>query len=395
MTTSRSVLGFLGLTFLGTVAIAQGPPPPPRGAAATTPAPASKVIVSHSGVSAPTIIATLPLFAARTMEPPDNQDDAGYALYKEGYNLILEEQWNEARKKFGVVISKHPKSDYVDDARYWSAYALMQTDRKKAIEAYKKFIEGYPKSSYYDDAVADLGQLKAGVFVMTPGAPNVKVTPLPHGEGFEYEFGPNSRQFERQMLRMERQMSRMRITSPHLTAFAPRAEREKIDKETRLKMEALYALGDGKENEKAFQTLKEVAVNPKQPNPLREAAMDAIAQYEKYDVLPVLVEIAKNDTNQSIQSYAIDYIGEHGKDKNKTVETLVDLFYTLPKSRKEQTQTIFYAVAEVGNDRAVDFLTKVALSHDDYDLRSDAVYYLGSIGGEKARAALYQILRSK
>ncbi|HET6273896.1 MAG TPA: HEAT repeat domain-containing protein, partial [Bacteroidota bacterium] len=75
--------------------------------------------------------------------------------------------------------------------------------------------------------------------------------------------------------------------------------------------------------------------------------------------------------------------------------TLVDLFYTLPKSRKEQTQTIFYAVAEVGNDRAVDFLTKVALSHDDYDLRSDAVYYLGSIGGEKARAALYQILRSK
>jgi tetratricopeptide (TPR) repeat protein len=330
------------------------------------------------------------------MEAPDNQNDPGYALYKEGYNLILEERWNEAREQFGTLITKYAKSEYVDDAQYWSAYALMQTDRKKAVTAYQKFIESYPKSSYYDDAVADLGQLRSGVFVVTPGTPHPVVTPLPDGEGFHYEFGPNSRQFERQMMKMERQLSRMRVKPPHLPGmFAPRAERENLDKETRLKMEALYALGDGKEDEKSFQTLKEVAVNTRQPRPLREAAMDAIAQYEQFDVMPVFVEIAKKDTSTEIQSYAIDYIGERGKDKNKTVETLVELFYALPKSRKEQTQTIFYAVAEVGNDKAVDFLTKVALSHDDYNLSTDSVYYLGSIGGEKARSALYQILNEK
>jgi HEAT repeat protein len=43
----------------------------------------------------------------------------------------------------------------------------------------------------------------------------------------------------------------------------------------------------------------------------------------------------------------------------------------------------------------VDFLTTIALRHDDYELRRDAVYYLGNIGGEKARAALYEILRGK
>jgi hypothetical protein len=33
------------------------------------------------------------------------------------------------------------------------------------------------------------------------------------------------------------------------------------------------------------------------------------------------------------------------------------------------------------------------LAGEDYDLRRDAVYYLGSIGGENARSALYDILK--
>ena len=49
----------------------------------------------------------------------------------------------------------------------------------------------------------------------------------------------------------------------------------------------------------------------------------------------------------------------------------------------------------MGNDKAVDFLKNVAMSDEDFDLRRDAVYYLGNIGGEKARSALYEILKSK
>jgi HEAT repeat protein len=56
---------------------------------------------------------------------------------------------------------------------------------------------------------------------------------------------------------------------------------------------------------------------------------------------------------------------------------------------------LFYSIAEVGNDKAVDFLTNVALTHENYDLRTNAVYYLGSIGSEKARASLYRILKGQ
>jgi HEAT repeat protein len=155
------------------------------------------------------------------------------------------------------------------------------------------------------------------------------------------------------------------------------------------------ALGETKEDEKSFRTLKEVALDPKQHQQLREAAMVSLAHFEDHDVLPVFVEIAKNDTSQDLQTYAIDCISERDKDKNKTVRLLVDLFNAIPKDRAEQVQTIFYSIAEVGNDKAVDFLATIALGYDDYELRRDAVYYLGNIGGEKARAALYEILRGK
>ena len=56
---------------------------------------------------------------------------------------------------------------------------------------------------------------------------------------------------------------------------------------------------------------------------------------------------------------------------------------------------IFYSIADIGNEQAIDFLGKVARTSDDYDLRREAVYYLGSIGGEKARAVLYEILKEK
>jgi HEAT repeat protein len=158
-------------------------------------------------------------------------------------------------------------------------------------------------------------------------------------------------------------------------------------------MDALYALGETKEDDRSFSTLRDVALDMRQVHPLREAAMDALSGFTKHDALPVFVEIAQKDTSADLQGFAIDYIGEHGTDKNQRVTVLEDLFRSLPKSRADQRKTIVYTIADVGNDRAVDFLKKVALAGEDYELRRDAVYYLGSIGGEAARSALYEILK--
>ena len=331
---------------------------------------------------------------------PANEDEPGYRAYREAYSLILDERWAEARKKLAELLSKYPRSGYADDANYWSAFALKHIDRVKAVAAYREFMKRNPKSRYFDDALADLNELDAHIVIT--GVP-VSV-PRPPERGIEKPepaippttgIAPNVKYLLRQVRRQTLELSRTGFRNRHIVSpFAP-LENEKLDSQTQIKMDALYALGDTREDEKSYQTLKEVALDQKQPRQLREAAMDALSSFKKFEVIPVFVEIAKKDTNEVLQSIAVDFISEHGNDRNQTVSVLMDLFNTLPKERKGQREAIFYSIADVGNDKAVDFLSSVALTNDDYDFRRDAVYYLGNIGGDKARGALYQILQER
>ncbi|MGB5875562.1 MAG: HEAT repeat domain-containing protein [Bacteroidota bacterium] len=347
-----------------------------------------------SGNSALSAIASGPVPALAGAEPM-NQDDPGYELYKEGYNLILTEDWEHAQLVLDELIIRHPRSDYVDDAYYWSAYALKYINRETAAELYREFIRQYRESSYYDDAVADLNELESVVIVRPPKGPAVSIL-REDIEGHTFIFAPSMKKLEREFRRATRAYRRVGITVGPGEGM-PTVVRidEDLDRETMLKMEALYALGDSQEDEESFTTLRKVALDLKQPQPMREAAMESLSGFERFDVVTVFVDIAQNDTSPALQSYAVDYIGELGSDENEKVSILIDLFGTVPKERTDQRETIFFTIADVGNDKAVDFLSSVALSQEDYLLRREAVYYLGSIGGSRARNALLQILSNK
>jgi len=192
--------------------------------------------------------------AAEMAYVSETSDDPGYKMYKEGYNLILEESWSKARKKFSELLGEYPKSKYADDARYWSAYALKHTDRKEAVEAYRTFINEYPKSSYYDEAFNDYLELNGGsakgiknltstmagkahadghgvstLWTPLPTEDGLTVTGLdsPHmksytvvapGRGYGYSYAaPSMRINDRKMLLAERQVQRQlaRLTPSH------------------------------------------------------------------------------------------------------------------------------------------------------------------------------------
>ena len=342
---------------------------------------------------------TTPIASVAWLEEPDNQEGPDYAVYKKGYDLVLDEKWDAAKKQFTELQDKYPKSDYIDDARYWSAYALMHTDLKKALSSYKEFVKKYPKSSYYDDAVADMANIEAQMELMAVAksefndqkrgtgvfAPHATVAPE------VYTLDSKMRSINRNLRRLNR-----RVRGVHLYTPAPYLiEEKRLDAKTRLKLDALQAIGANTEDDKAFNTLKEVALDTKQPIALRREALNLLSDFTSHDVDAVYMAIVQKDTSEEMQVIAIDNIGQSGKDKDKTVQTLEQLYASLPARHEDQRATALYRIADVGNDRAVDFLAKVARTDSDYDLRSDAVYYLGNIGGEKARAVLYDILKSE
>lgn len=351
-------------------------------------------------------------------DPPEGKDDPALSMYKAGYELVLAEKWGEARKKLEEMVKKYPESEYADDAQYWSAYALMHTDRKKAEVEYKEFIKKYPKSNYRDDAIADLNQLTTTITITAPEGTTAHAWSTTEGEGggngygYGYSYGRDAERALRDAERKLRNISGTRLAralrNMPLTAGAPMAiapmpamplmhgwSDEKLDPETELKVEALYAIGSSKPDEKGFKTLKGVALDFSAARPLREAALDALSGFKNYDLVPIYTEIARRDTSAAMRELAIDFITTSVRDKNKSVGILIELYNASPNAPVEQRRSLFYFIADVGNDKAVDFLANVAKTEKDFALRKEAVAYLGNIGSDRARAALYDILGAK
>jgi HEAT repeat protein len=329
-------------------------------------------------------------------EGGEQQDDAGYGLFRQGYQQILEERWEAARQVFATLAVRYPKSTYADDAQYWSAYALMHTNREKALEAYRTFVQQHRASSYYTDAIADMSQLKINMALAERKDPFVAVTRTDAaGTSYYIAVSPHVKGIERQIRVAQGTPGPI---SPGISG-PPAALQEmrdrSVDPELQFRIQVVSALGRSREDEKSFEALRDIVVDREQPTIVRIVAINSIARFTKHDALPVLVQVARADTNIELQNTAIEFIGQASRDKNRSVEALEEIFRSLPPDRTDQLATALFAIADVGNDRAVDVLARVAKTCPSYDLRSDAVFYLGSIGSDRARAALIDLYRGK
>lgn len=303
----------------------------------------------------------------------DNPDDPGYDLYKSGYSAVLNEQWENACTSFRELASSFPESRYVDDAMYWTAYAQARHEQlTDAIDAYRELIDRFPDSQYFDDAVADLTEIETAVEIESLRE-EIEST---HWEMESRAHAMREHELEKQYRRL----------TWHYRALAP--EHSNLDPETTLRIEALRALEPSAGDEESLDLLVTVAADRANPTVLRVNAVHVLGSVNE-KALPVLVSIAKNDTGE-VRTIALAYIAEAPSETS--VDALIDVFRTIPESDGEMTAQVFYSIAEVGNDSAVDFLATVATNHSDLNLRRDAVYYLGAIGSDRARTALRGIL---
>jgi hypothetical protein len=269
---------------------------------------------------------------------------------------------------------------------------MRHIEPEAAIQAYERFLEKHAQSTYYDDAVADLEGLRLEIPPALPSSDHAPVV-VPR-------VAPEMVALRQDLWRLRQNMrfhGSGTSVAPFAHTVAPdmQVSIEHLDGDTRVRINALYAIGEGKEDDKSFTTLKTVALDGMNRKELRLAAMDVLSNYRKFDPLPVFAEIVRKDTSELLQHNAIAYIGESRADKNKSISVLIDLFNSLPHERVDQMNSLFFFIADVGNEKAVDFLAKVAKSHKNDELRNEAVFYLGNIGSERARSVLYEILSGR
>jgi HEAT repeat protein len=171
----------------------------------------------------------------------------------------------------------------------------------------------------------------------------------------------------------------------------------KNDPDEQIQQMALYFFVDASKGEpdQTFAAIKEILLDRKRPWSIRESAMSLLPRMDNDQALGLLVSVAKNEPEERIRMSAINYISQVGKNKSKSLQTLISLFETLPKDQPSTVQSLLYGIASVGNDEAVDFLGKVAKTHENLNVRRTAVQFLGNVGGDKARGILVEILQGK
>jgi len=331
---------------------------------------------------------------------PDDSNDSAQKFYRQGYHLILNEQWAEARERLTSVVAGFPKSKYKEVAQYWIAYTLKEDGQPGAAQAYRTFIDRYPQSNYYDDAIADLDELLPEppelVNVVVPiirmdgmgnvTADSLHVTYKHKNKGFSYYVNvvPRVQSLEK-LFRLEVHQKRR---------SAPVRLREVIPPDMQKQLEVEISAAEGLDGE-TFHHLQGVVFDQTKPEELREAAVFSLSISDTFDTLPLFADLVKRDTNKGLQFYAIENLRHYTKDRNRAVTTMIKLFNELPPERSEVREMIFYSIADVGNDKAVDFLIDIVESKAESVLVDQAIYYLGSLGSEKARTALRKVYKVK
>ncbi|MGA9117563.1 MAG: outer membrane protein assembly factor BamD [Bacteroidota bacterium] len=264
-----------------------------------------------------------------------------YAEYRRGYDLILQEEWNGARRILDAMAARHPESPYAAEASYWSAFALAQSDRARAREAYRKFIRTHPHSRYFDDAVADYAALSRTMPRPGTGEASLDRTP---------------------------------------------------DPSTRRRLETLSGLERSGPRRRVVRILREAATNAQENAQTRVAAMEALKRLEGQKALRVFVDVARGDASDEVRARALRLIVASGRGKGEHA-VLAELLHPPAEGGERTRDHLFFSIADLGSDEAVELLEQAALHPVDAGDRLRAVSCLGSIGGERARSALLQILR--
>lgn len=342
-------------------------------------------------------------------EPGETADPA-YALYRHGYQSILQERWSAAREAFAQLRLRYPESRYRDDAEYWTAFSWRLEKPARAREEYEKLIRERPASPYLGDAIADLRTLEIEAALANIPEPPFS---MPHiGHEMHIRIPEELRRIERDMARLAHAQSMipprtLMVIREGDTLFAKAppapvrmhlAEPGSGDSELVIRINALEAMVSGRRDDTTFHALHDIALDARQPVPIRHVALNSLAGFYEKDPGSVFLVVADRDTNEIIQRIAIELFATSNRSRTDRTHHLIAMFKRFENSGPGHggaLSTTLYALAAIGDDRATDFIARIARSNNNQALRNDAVYYLGNIGTDRARRALFKIIRGE
>lgn len=260
--------------------------------------------------------------------------DAAMKVFVEGRAFITNKEWSKAAEKFRYVINEYPKSENVDVALYWLAFALKKQDKfKEASEVLAQLVNQHPNSSWVNDA---------------------------------------------------RQMT---IEIAAATGRRDVVIEEAISSEDEIRIIALQSLFEADPARAAVIVADILKRGSKASSRLREASVYLLGQYGGKEAMPVLLDLARNEQDIKIRKRAINALGWKNNDE------AFNLLKQLAGSDDEIAESALLSITNYGahRSRAYTFLVETAKSGKTLKARKLAISGLGRYSSEQVLDELMSI----
>ncbi|MDT4955583.1 MAG: hypothetical protein QOJ02_3721 [Acidobacteriota bacterium] len=297
------------------------------------------------------------------------QNTAAAKVFREGRDLIGDEDWKKAEGKFRSFVNLYPKDKNVDAALYWLAFTLTKQERYwEAEDQLKHLLAEFPRSNWADDANAlhaqiasHLGDQRAIEQTLNEDDVEVKIVALQS----LFETNP-----ERGLAYVSEMMKPGSKANPRL-------------KEAGVELLRRYG---GKQ---AVSLLTDIIRNQADPK-IRVTAIQTLGRTGDESVLPLLKELATTATDEEVMGAAVFAISRFEGDAARAL--LLELART-GKSVEVRKIAIFWVSSH--GESVIDELLKIYEADQDTEIRKQIVFALKRIGSPRSFAKLYEIARNQ
>jgi HEAT repeat protein len=266
-------------------------------------------------------------------------------LYRVGHAALNDRDYRRASSLFKQVVDKYPSSDHAGDALYWRAWSLFQlgksngtkADLDEALASVERFNKNYGKSARMANDATELhGQIRAA----------------------QARLGNADAASD-----IARAADKLR---------QPRSCATADDEMRAAALQGLLSMN----SEDAVPILKDVL---KQRDPcreqLRKQAVFMISQKRSADIVPTLLDVARNDPSADVRGDAIFWLSQtHAQEAIPALDSI------LFSSRDEEIRKkAIFSLSQQRDDRARQALKRAAENESMSDeLRGEAVFWLGN-----------------
>jgi HEAT repeat protein len=327
------------------------------------------------------------------------QNAAAAKVFREGRDLIGDEDWKKAEGKFRSFVNLYPKDKNVDAALYWLAFTLTKQERYwEAEDELKHLLAEFPHSNWADDASAlraqiasHLGDQRVIEQTLNEDDVEVKIVALQS----LFESNP-----ERGLAYVAEMMKPGSKANPRLKEAGIELLRRYGGKQSasllidiirnqtdpKLRVTAIQTLGRTGD-ESVLPLLKDL-VNTSTDEEVGKAALFAISRFEGASAHALLLELARSGKSVEVRKEAIFWLG---KDSSDSVLDELMKIYEADRDVEIKKQIVF-ALKRIGSPRSFSKLYEIARNaSEDAEVRKNALHWIGQSGDKASLDFLLQM----